>query len=116
MGFIDRDTLNPIGSHALLSGGGYHYLLVCPTTSSDLFQVNLILLAFKCLLGHYTPDSCPDYLTKRGFEALKANDGELLDAFRLHTDSIVNVLNGLGDESITRAIVMDHLYVLFHIL
>ncbi|KAI0322655.1 hypothetical protein OF83DRAFT_1161041 [Amylostereum chailletii] len=63
-----RDTLDPIGSHALLSKGAYHYLL--------------------CLLGKYTRESCPDYLTRRGFEALKADDGKMLDSFRLHTDSI----------------------------
>ncbi|KAF8313463.1 S-adenosyl-L-methionine-dependent methyltransferase [Clavulina sp. PMI_390] len=84
-----RDTLDPIGSHALLSQGAYHYLL--------------------CLLGHYTRESCPDYLSPRGFEALKANDGELLDSFRLHTDSIVNVLSGLSAGAITRAVIMDHL-------
>ncbi|KAK7035304.1 hypothetical protein VNI00_012071 [Paramarasmius palmivorus] len=41
------------------------------------------------LLGHYTHESCPSYLTRAGFEALKAGDGQVLDTFRLHTDSIM---------------------------
>jgi len=84
-----RDTLDPIGHYSLLSNGAYHYLL--------------------CLLGRYTPDSCPDYLTRRGFETLKANNGELMNSLSLHTDTIVNVLAGLEASSVTRAIIMDHL-------
>ncbi|KAF8325155.1 S-adenosyl-L-methionine-dependent methyltransferase [Cantharellus anzutake] len=87
-----KDTLDPIGSHALLSRGAYHYLL--------------------CLMGCYTPQSCPDYLTRRGFDALRANDGELMNSISVHTDSIVNVLGRLDANSVTRAIIMDHLYVL----
>jgi betaine lipid synthase len=48
--------------------GAYHYLL--------------------CLLGRYITDSCPLYLTPSGLETLKERDGAVLDAFRLHTDSI----------------------------
>ncbi|KAF8210145.1 hypothetical protein K438DRAFT_1903773 [Mycena galopus ATCC 62051] len=84
-----RDTLDPLVSTYLLKTGNYFYLLA--------------------LLGHYTPESCPEYLTRAGFEALKANDGQVLDAFRLHTDSIVNVLRGLSDWALTRALIMDHL-------
>jgi len=61
------------------------------------------------LLGHYTPSSCPSYLTRAGFDALKANNAEAMDAFRLHTDSIVGVLRGLTNWSLTRAVIMDHL-------
>lgn len=84
-----RDTLDPIPGHALLKRGAYHYLLT--------------------LLGHYTPDSCPEYLTTHGYDTLRADDGKVLDAFRLHTDSIVNVLAGLPDGELTRAVLMDHL-------
>ncbi|KDQ55857.1 hypothetical protein JAAARDRAFT_195669 [Jaapia argillacea MUCL 33604] len=84
-----RDTLDPLASTYLFKDGAYFYLL--------------------CLLGQYTPTCCPDYLTRRGFDALRANNGEALDAFRLHTDSIVNVLQGLTTWSLTRAIIMDHL-------
>ncbi|EPQ56989.1 hypothetical protein GLOTRDRAFT_127372 [Gloeophyllum trabeum ATCC 11539] len=84
-----RDTFDSITSTYSLKDGAYFYLL--------------------CLLGHYTRDSCPAYLTRAGFEALKANGCEAMDAFRLHTDSLVNVLHGLSPASLTRAVIMDHL-------
>ncbi|KAJ7925215.1 hypothetical protein B0H13DRAFT_2229697 [Mycena leptocephala] len=84
-----RDTLDPLVTAHLLKTDNYFYLLA--------------------LLGHYTRESCPQYLTRFGFDALKANNGQVLDAFRLHTDSIVNVLRGLPDWSLTRALIMDHL-------
>ncbi|KAE9411149.1 S-adenosyl-L-methionine-dependent methyltransferase [Gymnopus androsaceus JB14] len=84
-----RDTLDPLLSTYLLKTDNYFYLL--------------------CLLGHYTHASCPAYLTRPGFEALKANKGKTLDAFRLHTDSIYNVLCGLNSSSLTRSLIMDHL-------
>ena len=46
-------------------------------------------MPFQTLFGHYTPTSCPAYLTRAGFDALKANDAKIMNAFRLHTDSIV---------------------------
>ncbi|KAJ6609830.1 hypothetical protein B0H10DRAFT_450307 [Mycena sp. CBHHK59/15] len=84
-----RDTLDPLASAYLFKTGNYFYLLA--------------------LLGHYTPESCPAYLTRSGFNALKANNGQVMNAFRLHTDSTVNVLRGLPDWSLTRALIMDHL-------
>ncbi|KAJ7346599.1 hypothetical protein DFH08DRAFT_195002 [Mycena albidolilacea] len=64
-----RDTLEPLVSGYVLKTSNYFYILA--------------------LLGHYTPESCPEYLTRAGFDALKAKNGLVLDAFRLHTDSIV---------------------------
>ncbi|KDR80288.1 hypothetical protein GALMADRAFT_92595 [Galerina marginata CBS 339.88] len=84
-----KDTLDPLASTYLFKTGSYFYLL--------------------SLLGHYTPASCPLYLTRAGFEVLKKNDLEALDAFRLHTESIVNVLRGLSRWSLTRTLIMDHL-------
>ncbi|KAG1786486.1 uncharacterized protein HD556DRAFT_1248265 [Suillus plorans] len=63
-----RDARNPLPSTYSFKDGAYFYPLT--------------------LLGHYTPFSCPEYLTCSGFEALKANSGKATDAFRLHTDSI----------------------------
>ncbi|KAE9386117.1 hypothetical protein BT96DRAFT_839753 [Gymnopus androsaceus JB14] len=83
------DTLEPVLSSYLLKTCNYFYLL--------------------CLLGHYTPECCPFYLTREGFNKLKANNSSRLNAFQLHTDSIVNVLRGLTSSSLTRALVMDHL-------
>ncbi|KAJ7932696.1 hypothetical protein B0H13DRAFT_1593011, partial [Mycena leptocephala] len=84
-----RDSLDPLASSYLLKTGAYFYLLA--------------------LLGHYTHESCPAYLTRSGFEKLKADSSKALDAFRLHTDSIVNVLRRLPDSSLTRILIMDHL-------
>lgn len=61
-----------------------------------------------CLEHKYTKESCPLYLTKDGFEMLKANNGEVMNAFRLHTESIINVMKQLGKDSITVAVWMDH--------
>jgi betaine lipid synthase len=84
LSIFHRDTLDPIGSHALLSKGAYHYLLV--RTLSRLLHLSNGLA--QCLLGKYTRESCPDYLTRRGFEILKNNE-KAMDSFRIHTDSIL---------------------------
>ncbi|GAA5930792.1 class I SAM-dependent methyltransferase [Sporobolomyces koalae] len=82
------DTLDPVAYGTHIAGGAYHYQL--------------------CLEQQYTKKSCPLYLTREGFESLKANQGSALDCFRLHTDSINNVLNRLGKEnSLTIAVIMD---------
>ncbi|KAJ7778787.1 hypothetical protein DFH07DRAFT_936438 [Mycena maculata] len=84
-----RDSLDPLASTYLLKTGAYFYLLG--------------------LLGHYTHESCPAYLTRSGFAQLKANSSKAINAFRLHTDSLLNVFQSLPDKSLTRVIVMDHL-------
>ncbi|KAK7472614.1 hypothetical protein VKT23_000727 [Stygiomarasmius scandens] len=84
-----RDTLDPLLSTYLLKNDNYFYHMA--------------------LLGHYSLSSCPTFLTRSGFEKLKANNGQELETFRLHTDSIFNVLRGLPKWSLTRAIIMDHL-------
>ncbi|KAF8587138.1 hypothetical protein K439DRAFT_1386281 [Ramaria rubella] len=83
------DTLDPLPQTYSLKNGAYFYLLA--------------------LLGHYTRASCPTYLTKNGFDTLKSTNPEAMEAFRLHTDSIINVLRGLPSCSLTRAVIMDHL-------
>ncbi|WWD20259.1 hypothetical protein CI109_104735 [Kwoniella shandongensis] len=60
---------------------------------------------FLCLNGRYTRASCPAYLKPEGFKLLKSGRGT--DSFKLHTDTILNVLRGLPDESLTKIIVMD---------
>ncbi|KAJ7594816.1 hypothetical protein C8J56DRAFT_927718 [Mycena floridula] len=95
----------------VLEGGGvYEYICETfdPLAEKYLFK-NDNYFYLLALLGHYSPASCPGYLTRQGFEALKANNGKALDAFRLHTDSIVNVLRNLSPGSLTRSLLMDHL-------
>lgn len=83
------DTLDPVVKHTPLKTDNYHYHL--------------------CLSGRYSRQSCPLYLKREGFEALQKDGAKALDAMRLHTDSIVNVLRGLADDSLTHAILMDHM-------
>lgn len=49
----------------------------------------------------------PLYLTRDAFELLKKDDGKVMDSFRLHTDSIMNVMVQLGPGSLTVAVIMD---------
>ncbi|ORX37775.1 hypothetical protein BD324DRAFT_641879 [Kockovaella imperatae] len=60
---------------------------------------------FLCLNGRYTRASCPAYLKPEGFSTLKAD--KVNNSFKLHTDTILNVLRGLEDGSLTKIIVMD---------
>ncbi|CAD6983485.1 unnamed protein product [Tilletia controversa] len=83
------DTLDSIPSRNLIKNNNYHYQL--------------------CLQHKYTKDSCPLYLKKEAFQKLKKDAAQALESFRLHTDSIVNVLRGLPDGGLSHAIVMDHL-------
>ncbi|KAF5343351.1 hypothetical protein D9758_014171 [Tetrapyrgos nigripes] len=84
-----KDTMDPMISTYLLKTQNYFYRVV-----------------FR---GQYSPSCCPEYLTLAGFCSLKANNGKLLDNFRIHTDSITNVLHGMSSNSITRSLIMDHL-------
>ncbi|KAG5342920.1 hypothetical protein C0989_005868 [Termitomyces sp. Mn162] len=101
-------TLDPLISKYLLKTDNYFYLLVYIDSFFDP-SFPLLIYTGQALLGHYTPACCPSYLTLPGFNALKSNNNGRLDAFRLHTDSIVNVLRGLLPNSLTRALIMDHL-------
>lgn len=62
-------TLDPVAKLASLKQGAYHYLL--------------------CLNGRYTPESCPLYLTKAGYDELRKNGNQAVSTFRLHTASIM---------------------------
>ncbi|KAI8076787.1 uncharacterized protein BX664DRAFT_367349 [Halteromyces radiatus] len=82
-----ENTLDPISSRSLLRTDQYFYYL--------------------CMMQRYHPDSCPSYLTRQGFDKLKQPGA--LDCFRLHTDSILNVLQTFPDAYLTRLVVMDHM-------
>ena len=106
-----RDTLGPIPSTYSLEDGAYFYPLVrSRAPASRDFSCTRLLW---CLTGHYTPTSCPSYLTRVGFDRLRADNAKATDAFRLHTDStvtiLISVLRGLSPGSLTRAVIIDHL-------
>ncbi|KAJ7215303.1 hypothetical protein B0H12DRAFT_1241992 [Mycena haematopus] len=83
------DTLDPVISRYLLK------------TESHFFHL--------ALTGHYTSQCCPEYLTRTGFDRLRANKGEATDAFRLHTRSTLSALRSLPASSLTHIVLMDHL-------
>ncbi|KAF5343356.1 hypothetical protein D9758_014174 [Tetrapyrgos nigripes] len=84
-----KNTVDPMMSTYLLKTQNYFYRVV--------------------LQGQYSPSCCPEYLSLAGFCSLKANNGKILENFRIHTDLIANVLHGMSSNSITRSLIMDHL-------
>jgi len=80
-------TFDPIVRRSLLRNDNYFYLL--------------------CLTGYYTHSSCPDYLTPPVIEALKRT--KALESFRLHTDTVEQVLKRLTAKTLTKAVLMDHM-------
>jgi len=57
------------------------------------------------LTGAYTPDCCPDYLTRDGFEALRSG---LVDRLSTHTDSVEGFLCK-HPTPISRFVLLDHM-------
>ncbi|KAG0311273.1 hypothetical protein BGZ99_010282 [Dissophora globulifera] len=81
------DTLDSIMTRSLFKDDQYFYNLV----------VN----------RKYTHESCPSYLTEAGFQKLK--EQKATDSMLLHTKSIIQVLQSLGDGELTKAVLMDHM-------
>lgn len=52
-------------------------------------KVPLAPCIVQCLTDHYTSTTCPAYLTHAGFDKLGADTTKAMDAFRLHSDSII---------------------------
>ncbi|CUM64006.1 uncharacterized protein PRCAT00001594001 [Priceomyces carsonii] len=87
-----EDTLDPVIERSLISSDNYFYYLT--------------------LMGQYSLDNCPDYLTSKGYERLtRSNSSEKcpIDNIRLHTDSLIDVFSRLQLNSVTIAIIMDHM-------
>ncbi|CAK9784087.1 hypothetical protein CC85DRAFT_58115 [Cutaneotrichosporon oleaginosum] len=80
-----RATFDPVPGYSTMKDDNYFY--------------------FLCLNGRYTRSSCPAYLKPEGYKTLR--DARVNNALKLHTDTILNVLRGLPDESLTKVIVMD---------
>jgi len=107
----------------LREGTAYDYIV---NTFDPLIRTTLLrseqYFYHLCLRGCYVgygEGECPGYLTLKGFEHLQKSGN--LSAYRIHTDSILNVLQnciaspgqptldtGL-DKPLTKAILMDHL-------
>ncbi|KAJ1965175.1 hypothetical protein GGI12_000951 [Dipsacomyces acuminosporus] len=85
------DTLDPVASSTSFADDNYFYHLL--------------------FARQYSPECCPDYLTPKGFGALKkavARDNTHT-TFRLHTSTILDVLHGLQPGELTKAVIMDHM-------
>lgn len=82
------DTIEPLLSRSLISSDNYFYYL--------------------CLMGRYTRENCPDYITRNGYNNLAKRKGAL-DGIRLHTDTINDVVERIRPASVNHAIVMDHM-------
>ncbi|CAH6720266.1 hypothetical protein CLIB1444_03S08086 [[Candida] jaroonii] len=87
------DTLDPVINRSLISSDNYFYYLT--------------------LMGKYSKQNCPDYLTAKGYNNITRVDpktGESpLDHIRLHTDTLNDVFYRLKESSLTIAIIMDHM-------
>lgn len=82
------DTIEPLLSRSLISTDNYFYYL--------------------CLMGRYSRENCPDYITRTGYNNLAKRKGAL-DGIRLHTDTINDVVERIRPGSVNHAIVMDHM-------
>jgi betaine lipid synthase len=80
-------TFDPIVHRSLLKNDNYFYLL--------------------CLTGRYTSECCPDYLNPPVTSALKSS--RALESFRIHTDTVEQVLGRLTQKTLTKAVLMDHM-------
>ena len=80
-------TLDPVIRNTLLSRDNPYYLLP--------------------LLGHYTPQSCPAYLTAQAYNRLSRSSA--FKGLRIHTDEVVEVLECVKPGSLSVIVLMDSL-------
>lgn len=92
------DTLDPVIKRSLISDDNYFYYLT--------------------LKGHYKNTNCPEYLTEKGHHNITRpitssdnsnSKSSVLDNIRLHTDTLNDVFYRLKENSLTIAIIMDHM-------
>ena len=80
-----------------------------PVMNNSLFKEDNCYY-YLALMGRYREGAGgnPAYLSRDGFEELK-NDIERLNAVKIHTDYIVNVLKSIPENELTKVVLMDHL-------
>ena len=84
-----KDTFEPMVKRSLISTDNYFYYL--------------------CLQGHYAKNNCPDYLTSQAYKLFTKKEDNPLDRIRIHTDFLNDVFARLTSNSVTIAIIMDHM-------
>jgi betaine lipid synthase len=91
-------------------GSAYSYVVNTfdPVIKSTLLRDDNYFYYMPLMLK-YRPNNCPAYLTEEGFNTLR-EDTSRLDAIKIHTRTIVEVLeNEVADGELTKVILMDHL-------
>ncbi|KAI0918380.1 hypothetical protein AcV5_002383 [Taiwanofungus camphoratus] len=81
------NTLDPVAEHSLIESENYFYRL--------------------CLMGKYSPRCHPPYLSQDAHTKLSKSDA--FDGLRIHTDEFVEVLARIKPETVTIAVIMDHM-------
>ncbi|TFK86202.1 hypothetical protein K466DRAFT_600529 [Polyporus arcularius HHB13444] len=81
------NTLDPVVENTLLRDSNYFYRL--------------------CLLGRYSEECHPAYLSKDAHRILSQPGA--FDGLRVHTDEFVEVLARIKPETVTVAVIMDHM-------
>lgn len=84
------NTFDPIMANSLLSKDNYFFYMPLMLRYNPLASGN------------------PAYLTKEGYDLLR-NEPERVDAIQIHTDYILNVLDRLPNDELTKVILMDHM-------
>ncbi|KAI8920400.1 hypothetical protein DFJ77DRAFT_427126 [Powellomyces hirtus] len=91
-------------------GSAYEYIV--NTFDPIIYQTHLRTsnyFYYLPLMLRYVPENAPAYLTEEGYRTLQT-DAARLDAIKIHTDTIVSVLeNQCLDGELTRVVLMDHL-------
>ncbi|AET41506.1 class I SAM-dependent methyltransferase Ecym_8221 [Eremothecium cymbalariae DBVPG len=64
---------------------------------------------YLTLKSCYSPTNCPDYVSKKGYEALSKPENSPLDGIRLHTETLNDVCHKLTKSTVTIAVIMDHM-------
>lgn len=82
------DTLDPVIGRSLISTDNYFYYLT--------------------LMGKYSQENCPDYLEKDIYKKFSGPNSPI-DNIRLHTDLLNDVFARLTKNSLTVAVIMDHM-------
>ncbi|EJF59822.1 hypothetical protein DICSQDRAFT_171781 [Dichomitus squalens LYAD-421 SS1] len=81
------NTLDPVVENTLLKNSNYFYRV--------------------CLQGQYDKECCPAYLSKEAHKMLSQPGA--FDGLRVHTDEFVEVLARIKPETVTVAVIMDHM-------
>lgn len=97
----------PVAQYQLIKNDGIHMSAYAARTLDGVAQNSLIskdnYFYYNCLMGKYSHDNCPNFLSKEGFDKLKAGVVDnlyVVNAFFLPT---------LKERIYTKVILMDHL-------